>query len=474
MHQEHKQRDLLKLGLLVVIISATISILMSVVVARLASNNQFTSGNLSASQPEPPSSFCDDVSDIGKTITGACNVDCPAGQLVQWKCNATSIIYKWTCTPHEPGPNVTVILATNPATPGSPYSSCTQGDAVSASGFNVSKQCLTSPQCTVTPPTDTDGDGVPDSQDNCVEIPGPADNAGCPITTPPPPPAATCDLPDFQIMVKKGNGNFKATTTHSVAGTEITAIVVSNTNNPAANYVGNSRLRYRVFNKNGVKIAEKEVRFSEIMASGGLKVTPTEKGNVKFAAFRPYEGTEKCRDSLNLDIDNIVVTTDTEASVYRFYSNAYKKHFFTISEAEKNDLVANNPNWSLEGEAFRAYPAVDGECGSHNAVYRFYSANYVGHFFTISKTEKENLEKNNPNWKYEGIAYCAEKTQKTGTTQLYRFWGGAAHNNAHFYTISAAEKDSLIANDKSWSYEGGAYFVLPKQFGNGEGGGNRT
>jgi hypothetical protein len=35
------------------------------------------------------------------------------------------------------------------------------------------------------PPVDTDGDGVPDAEDNCPTEPGPAENGGCPIPPPP-------------------------------------------------------------------------------------------------------------------------------------------------------------------------------------------------------------------------------------------------------------------------------------------------
>jgi hypothetical protein len=38
------------------------------------------------------------------------------------------------------------------------------------------------------PPADTDGDGVPDSSDQCDNQPGPASNNGCPSNPPPPPP----------------------------------------------------------------------------------------------------------------------------------------------------------------------------------------------------------------------------------------------------------------------------------------------
>lgn len=40
----------------------------------------------------------------------------------------------------------------------------------------------------VTPPSDVDGDGVPDSSDGCPNQPGPASNAGCPLPESPPDP----------------------------------------------------------------------------------------------------------------------------------------------------------------------------------------------------------------------------------------------------------------------------------------------
>jgi len=39
-------------------------------------------------------------------------------------------------------------------------------------------------------PVDTDGDTVPDSQDACPAVSGPATNGGCPVVDPGPPPGA--------------------------------------------------------------------------------------------------------------------------------------------------------------------------------------------------------------------------------------------------------------------------------------------
>ncbi len=42
--------------------------------------------------------------------------------------------------------------------------------------------------------------------------------------------------------------------------------------------------------------------------------------------------------------------------VYRFWSDSKQSHFYTISEVEKNYVVATWPNiWKYEGARFYAY-----------------------------------------------------------------------------------------------------------------------
>ena len=102
---------------------------------------------------------------------------------------------------------------------------------------------------------------------------------------------------------------------------------------------------------------------------------------------------------------------EAPATVWRFYSPVYKGHFFTIDEAEKDGLIAGNPNWNFEGAAYRAFP--ERRPGTV-ALHRFYSQKYRGHFYTIDEAEKNDLEATNPNWKYEGIAFYALPADDTG------------------------------------------------------------
>ena len=146
--------------------------------------------------------------------------------------------------------------------------------------------------------------------------------------------------------------------------------------------------------------------------------------------------------------------------IYRFWSDDKQHHFFTASAAERDSIIATYPPhvWNYEGVAYSAFtqPITDAL-----PVYRFWSDEKQGHFYTISETEKNSIIATYPTnvWKYEGIAFYAYPNQKADTTPVYRFWSDT--KQGHFYTASLAEKDSIIATYPTnvWKYEGIAYYV---------------
>ena len=147
---------------------------------------------------------------------------------------------------------------------------------------------------------------------------------------------------------------------------------------------------------------------------------------------------------------------DSPLPVFRFYSKNYKGHFFTISGEEKDDLVAHNPNWKYEGVAYRAFPE---EADGTVALHRFYSKGYRGHFFTIDEEESWTIRLTNPNWKYEGVAYHVYPGEVEGSVRVHRFWSkGYRH---HFYTTDEEEMWTIRLTNPNWKYEGVAFWALP-------------
>jgi hypothetical protein len=149
--------------------------------------------------------------------------------------------------------------------------------------------------------------------------------------------------------------------------------------------------------------------------------------------------------------------------VYRFWSKKNSAHFYTIDEDEKDYVIANYSDyeWLYEDVAWYVYPTPT----ALNPVYRFYSKKNRSHFYTISTSEKNNLILNNAPeaWKYESVGWFAYTYGQGNTLPVYRFW--SKKNTAHFYTISEAEKNTVIDKytDDEWKYEGTAFYAYEDQ-----------
>ena len=94
--------------------------------------------------------------------------------------------------------------------------------------------------------------------------------------------------------------------------------------------------------------------------------------------------------------------------VHRFWSDALDVHFYTIRQTEADKLQSQYSDvWSYEGIAFYAYPEDRAPDGAM-PVYRFWSDAQSCHFYTITEKEKDKLIANYPDvWAYEGIAWYA-------------------------------------------------------------------
>jgi hypothetical protein len=148
--------------------------------------------------------------------------------------------------------------------------------------------------------------------------------------------------------------------------------------------------------------------------------------------------------------------------VYRFWSPVTSGHFYTVDQAERDNLVANAPSvWTYEGAVYQALPGV---VNGARPIYRFWSPLASGHFYTINETEKDSIIANysSDTWTYEGIAFYAfaEGEQVADTLPVYRFWSPLVSH--HFYTMDETEKDSIIANypPETWTFEGVAWYAF--------------
>lgn len=93
-------------------------------------------------------------------------------------------------------------------------------------------------------------------------------------------------------------------------------------------------------------------------------------------------------------------------------------------------------------------------------VYRFWSSKFNNaHFYTVSLSEAQSLHSTDRNWAYEGLDFrvwpVANGKCQPGTTPTHRFW--SSKFGSHFFTTSSDEAQNVRASDRNWSYEGVAF-----------------
>ncbi len=146
--------------------------------------------------------------------------------------------------------------------------------------------------------------------------------------------------------------------------------------------------------------------------------------------------------------------------VYRFWSDIFRGHFFTIDVDEANKVKNTDTNWTYEKVAFSAYPNQETDT---IPLYRFWSDVFHGHFYTADYDEYIRVKNTDTNWKFEWVAYYVYPVDYSGpveTETVYRFWSPIFLH--HFYTSDYDEMVKVRDTDSNWTYEGEA-FKVPKQ-----------
>ena len=144
-------------------------------------------------------------------------------------------------------------------------------------------------------------------------------------------------------------------------------------------------------------------------------------------------------------------------NVYRFLNQNTGVHFYTASEAEKDNIVENLPNFNLEGVS---YEVVDPLTGAENTdvVHRFLNQDTGVHIYTIDENERSFIAENLSNYTYEGEVFAAYTSQVEGTIPIHRFYNSQL--NTHFYTPSETERESIENGFPDYNYEGIAYYAF--------------
>ena len=107
---------------------------------------------------------------------------------------------------------------------------------------------------------------------------------------------------------------------------------------------------------------------------------------------------------------------------------------------------------------------TDASTGARTAVYRFYNYKSGAHFYTVSADERDFVIRTYPEFQYENVAFYAYALPTAGKDAVYRFYN--SQSGAHFYTISAEERDYVAKTYAAFRLEGPVWYGQ-KQEGDG-------
>ena len=102
--------------------------------------------------------------------------------------------------------------------------------------------------------------------------------------------------------------------------------------------------------------------------------------------------------------------------------------------------------------------AVDSQLG---AIYRLYNTALGTHFYTASAAERDSVLKQYPVFVYERTAFYTYSHMGDNLSPVHRFYNKAT--GAHFYTISQQEKESVERQYSHFIYEGAAWYAATLQ-----------
>lgn len=148
--------------------------------------------------------------------------------------------------------------------------------------------------------------------------------------------------------------------------------------------------------------------------------------------------------SVSVKKTTIVVHAENTIQMNRMYNPNSGEHFYTASEAEKENLLSKG--WGDEGIGWEAP-----ETG--NPVYRLYNPNSGDHHYTLNWNEMQMLT--GKGWIYEGIGWYSETASKS--YPLYREYNPNAFSGTHNYTLSSYENSFL--ESKGWGSEGVGWYA---------------
>lgn len=160
------------------------------------------------------------------------------------------------------------------------------------------------------------------------------------------------------------------------------------------------------------------------------------------------------------------VDGDEETTVYEFVNSSLDCYFYTVDEYEKSVIAESLDNYELQevqpGEAIRTLTEneTDSLTGAESEeVYRFFNTETGSHLYTTSEFERDSILENLDNYTLDDNMFFAYTEEVKDSIDVHRFYN--ATEDVHVFTHSDTEIEKMMADSENFNDEGVAFYVMP-------------
>ena len=154
-------------------------------------------------------------------------------------------------------------------------------------------------------------------------------------------------------------------------------------------------------------------------------------------------------------VDEITDLDPIGSNVFRFLDPDTGVHFYANSEAERDELLANEPDYVAEDLGYRN---VDPSEAGAQEVFSFFNEDTGAYLYTTDDNERDFIEDNLDNYSQESDSFSVFTEEQENTIPIYRLLNTST--GAHFYTPSSEERDAIEDSLPNYESEGIAFYAF--------------
>ena len=206
----------------------------------------------------------------------------------------------------------------------------------------------------------------------------------------------------------------------------------------------------------GIYSAKADANTGTLTLTNGQQTVAT----LKFSATEPGAtfqlGADAAGDT-TIRLSPIADSAPGCPEVYRFFNTTSGTQMLTADRAERDAIIGARSDLRYEGVGFQSV-IPDQDKTDTVAIYRFFDTSNGNHFLTESAAERDTLLASQPNLVSEPASTLFEHANaKPGDLAVYRFFDQTS--GAHFFTASADERATILSTRPDMTAEGIAFYA---------------